>query len=566
MPSELARLWKTYPNSDSFQNMGGGPARDSALESDEEEAWEVIGTAESVAAAILDDENSAGGSQEENEQGEAEGAAENEEVEAEENAEEDEDEESEEEADDLADDLAEFVAQAQGISNAAALKLGPVFDPSVRKSFLQVAIFITALLLARVALPSAPSSSSSSTSSSAARLAAEWQLAEERQPVIQEFSGAAPPPQPQAAAAAAAAGTDPHVPTTTANGKFLGRPPVAVEVNTVHAHPEYYGESGSAEKLLKGQYSSSSGVSAAADDSMAWKKVVEDVEGDRAGERENDSEQKDEDGEDEDNEESGCSLSGCATCACKKLANSRRALVKKIQNTYEEIRTTLTIPMSNETVKYLKTAALSSTLGAVGLTVGVPYVPGFTDNLIVGAVGALAPAFISAGGPANTLHFEEGMVIPSGESFTIMPGDVISFGTSDPPDPARWDSEIFPETSGQSESNFWEKFSKSFESPSTDPTFEPTAQFPTISPAPTTFPTFVLTKVPTKVPTLSPVADSLSKKWKKLDLKERSGSLKDWEPLKETVTREVKKWRKMAEPFDDPFWRFVNISRKHFSM
>jgi len=39
----------------------------------------------------------------------------------------------------------------------------------------------------------------------------------------------------------------------------------------------------------------------------------------------------------------------------------------------------------------VKTIALSSALGAAGLAIGIPYVPGITDNILVGVVGAAAP-------------------------------------------------------------------------------------------------------------------------------------------------------------------------------
>jgi hypothetical protein len=41
------------------------------------------------------------------------------------------------------------------------------------------------------------------------------------------------------------------------------------------------------------------------------------------------------------------------------------------------------------------TAILSSVLGVTGLVVGVPYVPGITDNLVVGALGSALPYFTS---------------------------------------------------------------------------------------------------------------------------------------------------------------------------
>ena len=49
-----------------------------------------------------------------------------------------------------------------------------------------------------------------------------------------------------------------------------------------------------------------------------------------------------------------------------------------------------------------KTIALSTSLGAIGFAVGVPYVPGLTDNIIVGAVGAVAPFIASSGLSSRT--------------------------------------------------------------------------------------------------------------------------------------------------------------------
>ena len=39
------------------------------------------------------------------------------------------------------------------------------------------------------------------------------------------------------------------------------------------------------------------------------------------------------------------------------------------------------------------TLGVSFALGVAGLAVGVPYVPGLTDNVVVGLVGAAAPIF-----------------------------------------------------------------------------------------------------------------------------------------------------------------------------
>ena len=103
-----------------------------------------------------------------------------------------------------------------------------------------------------------------------------------------------------------------------------------------------------------------------------------------------------------------------------------------------------------------KTIALSTSLGAIGFAVGVPYVPGLTDNIIVGAVGAVAPFIASSGLSSRTYtprpekntsmpHFKRGqfdvsalgpftwigkLSIPSGVSLRIPSGSGLVFSSN----------------------------------------------------------------------------------------------------------------------------------------